>query len=275
MLQNIRVHGLWVWQTASVLEASGSAGKLLDFCQSKGIDEVYVSFSEQRTTSEDSQLTDLIGLLHGSSIRVEALLSSTDADESGEPQDQLLDMVQEILEFNQQHPTEQFDGIHLDIEPQQRPENQGAHNLSFLPGLVATYQAVLAVAEPAQMTANADIARKFLRGDYGERSMLLSALPRLTLMLYGLSSPSDGESAAEMAKKVRKVSEEFLEEAYADLDQTSLAQMGIALREADYGELLPDMLKTLDDANGANPNYLGWVRESYNDYLNALESSLS
>lgn len=192
MSQDIRVHGLWLWQTASVLEASGSAGKLLDFCQSKGIDEVYVSFSEQRTTSEESQFTDLIGLLHGSSIRVEALLSSTDADESGEPQDQLLDMVQEILEFNQQHPTEQFDGIHLDIEPQQRPENQGGDNLSFLPGLVATYQAVLALAEPAQMTVNADIARKFLPGDYEERSMLFSALPRLTLMLYGLSSPGDG-----------------------------------------------------------------------------------
>lgn len=72
-----------------------------------------------------------------------------------------------------------------------------------------------------------------------------------------------------MAKKLRKASQESLEEAYADLNQASLAQMGIALREADYGELLPDMLKTLDDANGGNPNYLGWARESYNDYLNA------
>jgi hypothetical protein len=27
------------------------------------------------------------------------------------------------------------------------------------------------------------------------------------------------------------------------------------------------MLKTLDDANGANPHYQGWARHSYNDVL--------
>jgi hypothetical protein len=35
-------------------------------------------------------------------------------------------------------------------------------------------------------------------------------------MLNGLSSPSDGECAAEMAKKLRLASQESLEEPYSD-----------------------------------------------------------
>ena len=46
-----------------------------------------------------------------------------------------------------------------------------------------------------------------------------------------------------------------------------LAEMVIALRTADYGELLPRMLRTLDEANGNNPRYRGWARHSYNDTL--------
>ncbi len=45
--------------------------------------------------------------------------------------------------------------------------------------------------------------------------------------------------------------------------------MVIALRTPDFGGLLPQMLKKLDDANRAKPHYLGWARHSYNDYLNA------
>jgi len=44
--------------------------------------------------------------------------------------------------------------------------------------------------------------------------------------------------------------------------------MVIALRTPDYGELLPQMLKKLDDANHANPHY--WMgATSYNDHLQA------
>ena len=49
----------------------------------------------------------------------------------------------------------------------------------------------------------------------------------------------------------------------------NLARMVIALRMPNYGELLPQMLKKLDDSNRANPHYMGWARHSYNDYLKA------
>jgi hypothetical protein len=261
------VHGLWVWKSPAVLEAPRGAEALLSFCQSEGINEVYMSISERSKAAEETQLVHLIGMLHRSKIRVEALLSSTDADEPGKHRETLLGHVQEIVEFNRRHRAEHFDGIHLDIEPQQRPENKGPGNLRFLPGLADAFRAVRATAGGAGMTANADIQNKLLKGNLGERRMLLTAISRVTLMMYELSSPGDGESVEQKAEKARLASQKFLAMAYDGLGDQGLAKMAIALRTPDYGDLLPQMLKKLDDANHENPNYLGWARHSYNDYL--------
>jgi hypothetical protein len=263
------VHGLWVWKSPTVLAAPRAAEALEDFCKSQGINEVYVSVSSRSAASEEKQLAHLISLLHRSDIRVEALLSSTDADEPGKHRETLLDHVREIVRFNQEHPTDRFDGVHLDVEPQQRPENKGTGNLGFLPGLADAFRAVRAVAEPAGLSVNADIQNKLLKGDLSQRKMLLSAVPRLTLMMYELSSPGDGESVEQKTEKVGKSSQKFLDMAYNGLGEGNLAKMVIALRTPDYGELLPQMLKKLDEANRANPHYMGWARHSYNDYLNA------
>jgi hypothetical protein len=263
------VHGLWVWKSPSVLEAPHGAEDLLDFCKSHGINEVYVSISAKSEAAEESHLAHLISLSHRSNIRVEALLSSADADEPGKHRDTLLNHVQEIVQFNRRHSADRFDGIHLDVEPQQRPENKGPGNLRFLPGLADALRAVRAAAEPAGMTVNADIQNKLLKGDLGQRKMLLSAVPRVTLMMYELSSPGDGETSEQKAEKAAQASQKFLDLAYDGLRDRNLAKMVIALRTPDYGELLPQMFKRLDEANRANPNYLGWARHSYNDYLNA------
>jgi hypothetical protein len=49
------------------------------------------------------------------------------------------------------------------------------------------------------------------------------------------------------------------------LNDPGLARIAIGLRSADYGKELPQVLQTLDEANAANPHYLGWARHSYND----------
>jgi hypothetical protein len=261
------VHGLWVWKSPTVLDEPHAAESLLEFCKAEGINEVYVSISERSKDAEEGKLVQLIKLLHHSNIRVEALLSSTEADEPGKHRDTLVQHVQEILEFSRRHNSERFDGIHLDIEPQQRPENKGPGNLRFLPGLADAYRAVCAVAEPAGLTVNADIQNKLLKGDLAQRRMLLSAVPKVTLMMYELSSPTDGESPEQKSQKVQQSSQKFLAMAYEGLNDHNLAKMAIALRTPDYLELLPQMLKALDDANRANPHYLGWARHSYNDHL--------
>jgi hypothetical protein len=265
--QRAPIHGLWVWKGPSVLESARSVESLRDFCRAENINEVYVSVSERGQMMSEGSMFRVIDILHQAHIRVEALLSSENADEGGVHLEKLVGRVQFILTFNQKHPEERFDGIHLDIEPQQRPENKGPGNLRFLPGLVEAYHVVRGVAEPAGLTVNADIQNKLLKGTLEERRMLLSALPQLTLMMYQLSDPHDQDSVQEKSEKVKAASEKFLAMAYEGLSETQTAKMVIALRTPDYDRLLPAMLKTLDEANRANPHYVGWARHSYNDTL--------
>jgi len=168
---------------------------------------------------------------------------------------------------NRAHPATRFDGIHLDIEPQQRPENKGAGNLRFLPGLVDAYRAVRTLAQSAQMSVNADIQVKLLKGSLAERRLLLSSLPRLTLMLYELSSPTDADTPAQKMAKVQRASQQDLQMAYDGLQDPNLARMAIGLRNPDYGDLLPDMLASLDQADRTDAHYLGWARHACNDAL--------
>jgi hypothetical protein len=258
-------HGLWVWKSATLLNAPRAPETLRDFCQTEGINEVYVSVSASDEASEEGHLGRLIALLHRADIRAEALLSSENADEPGKHREKLLGRVRGVIDFNRKHPADRFDGIHLDIEPQQRPENKGPGNLRFLPGLVDAYREVRALAERAKLTVNADIQNKLLKGGLAQRRMLFTSLPRLTLMLYELSSPQDGESTEAKLEKLRTASRKFLDMAYENLDGNNLARMAIALRTPDYGDKLPAMLKELDRANRSNPHYRGWAWHSYND----------
>ena len=231
------VHGLWVWKSATVLSTPEGTSALRDFCRSAGVTEVYVSVAARDLPSEERDLVRAIDVLHRSGVRVEALISSTEADEPGRHRDTFLEHVRTILEFNHQHPGDRFDGLHLDIEPQQRPENKGTGNLRFLSDLVDTYKAVFAIAQPEQLTVNADIQNKLLKGTEAERAMLLSALPRFTLMLYELSQPTD--AANEQVNRLRQASHEYLTMAYEGLTASHLAKLAIALRTPDYGERLP------------------------------------
>jgi hypothetical protein len=264
-----RAHGLWVWKGSSLVAESGGAEKLRDFCRSEGINEIYISVSAHGQMLQ-GDFPKLIDILHGSSVRVEALLSSETADQPGKHREKLLEEVRQVVRFNQGHPKRRFDGIHLDIEPQQRPENKGPGNLRFLPGLVEAYRAVSQLAEPAGLKVNADIQNKLLKGDLAQRKMLLTSLPRLTLMLYEVSSPNDGENTQQKTQKIQEASQKFLNMAYeglqgADVAKMNLAKIEVGLRTPDYGSLLPGMLQAVDAANSANPHYAGWAWHSYND----------
>jgi hypothetical protein len=261
------LHGLWVWKGAEVLEAPRGAERLRDFCKAGGIGEVYVAVFSHGDLADSATLAASIEVLHRADLRIEALLSSTDADEPGKHREKLLERIRAIVRFDQERPRSRFDGIHLDIEPQQRPENKGPGNLRFLPGLVATFRAARALTDGAHLTVNADIQNKLLKGTASERRSLLESLPRLTLMLYELSSPSDGSSSAQKEQKLRAASHAFLDLAYQGLGGPDVARLAIGLRTPDYGRLLPQMLAALDDANDTNPHYLGWARHSYNDTL--------
>jgi hypothetical protein len=264
--KNQFVHGVWVWRTPILLDLPTRGEALRNFCRSNRINEVYLSFTSQNTAQpEQQEIAKLIELLHKSHIRVEALLSSADADQPGAHRDKLMGHVQEVVTFNREHAHQRFDGIHLDIEPQQRQENQGLLNLGFLPDLTDTYGAVLAVAQQNQMTVNADISSIFLKADTSQRQALMSSLPRFTLLVYGLRSPGDGQSTADQERTLRQASSKIMDAAYQGLSGTNLGKLAIGLRTADYEQQLPAMLKVVQDTLAANPHFLGWAWHSYDD----------
>ncbi len=260
-------HGLWVWKGPAILQTQSNVESLRDFCRANQINEVYLSVSHRGEMMPAANMVRAISVLHKSSIKVEALLSSESADEGGKHLEKLVGEVQTIVRFNQQNSANRFDGIHLDIEPQQRPENKGPGNLRFLPGLAQAYRSIRDVAEPAGMSVNADIQNKLLKGDAAQRKLLLSSLSQLTLMMYELSSPNDGDDVAKQSAKVRDASKKFLDMAYDGLSGPQLAKMVIALRTPDYKDRLPTMLQALDESNRSNPHYDGWARHAYNDTL--------
>jgi hypothetical protein len=261
------VHAMWVWKSPTVLAQANAAESLGAFCQANGINEIYISVNGSMDATGQSRLDHLIEVLHATKIRVDALFSSTDADEGGAHLTKLLTEVSAIESFNQSHPQQRFDGIHLDIEPQQRPENKSSGNLTFLTGLVNAYSQVKQLAAKDGLTVNADIQTKLLKGNPDQRKMLLTSLPGMTLMLYELSSPTDGQSEDAKAAKLQSESQKYLQMAASGLDAAQLARISIGLRTPDYGDLLPQMLQVLDEADGANPMYGGWARHSYNDVL--------
>ncbi|HTW80224.1 MAG TPA: hypothetical protein VME23_11825 [Terracidiphilus sp.] len=264
---NRQVHAMWVWKSPVVLAQPNAAQKLRDFCRSNTINEIYISVNGSMDANGQSRLAHLIGVLHAAKIRIDALFSSTDADEGGAHLEKLLGEVNAVGGFNQKHPEQRFDGVHLDIEPQQRPENKGPSNLAFLPGLVNAYTQVRKVAANSSLEVNADIQTKLLKGSREQRRMLLTSLSGITLMLYELSSPDDGRSANEKAAKLKSESQKYLQMAGEGLDALQLASISIGLRTPDYGDLMPQMLQVLDEANESNAMYGGWSWHSYNDAL--------
>jgi hypothetical protein len=256
-------HGLWVWHGPRVLAQAGAAQRLRDYCRARGIDEIYLAVTEHGNLTLDRGVIEAVEALRGAGIHVEALLSSDSADVAGPHRDKLINEVRGVAVFNRQHPKGGFDGIHLDIEPQQRPENKGADNLMFLQGLVEAYRAARVAADG--MSVDADIQTKLLKGTSTQRRELLTSLPRLTLMLYEIGGSQMSKPAR--MRQVQSASERFLAMAYADLPEAGLASLSIALRTADYGVDLPDMLNALDEANRANAHYAGWAQHAYEDRL--------
>lgn len=264
------VHGLWAYNGNTIVAAGSGAETLRDFAVSQHINAVYISALPSSSTPQlNGQISNLISVLHQSQINVEALIGSSTADEPGAPRNALLAIVQNVVQFNQQFPTTQFDGIHLDIEPQQRPENSGANALQFLPNLIETYREANALAVSANLVVNADIPIEVLRASADQRQMLFTVLPRLTLMLYGVTSQSSGLPVQQQVTAIQQASQNYLGMAYDGLSGNNLATLAIGLNTADYGyDLVPTMLSVVDQSNAANSHYSGWSRYSYADFLN-------
>jgi hypothetical protein len=251
LAQEAPVHGLWVRKTPILLDLPSRGEALRNFCRDNQINDVYLDFTSQNGGSaEQQEIEKLINLLHHAHIRVEALLSSPDADQPGPHRDQLMNHVQEVLSYNKSHSHQRFDGIHLDIKPWDRQENKASGDLGFLPGLLDAYQSVRVIAEQNEMTVNADITPRLLKADLTQRRALMTSLPRLTL----LQNEANGSTSAQSFQM-----------AYQGLDSANLARMAIGLKYSTYHQQLAAKLADVQNLLSANPHYLGWAWHSYND----------
>lgn len=133
--QRNAVRGLRVSKGPAVVSTEPGTKAPRDFSVAQSINEVYISIPAQGDPDSNDHPARAIAELHRAHLRVEAFLSSGEADEPGKHRDKLLDHAREIIAFNTQHTAAGFDGIQLDIEPQ-RPENKGPDNLHFVPRLV-------------------------------------------------------------------------------------------------------------------------------------------
>lgn len=263
------VHGLWAYNGNSIAASSTGAETLRNFAVAQHINAVYISALPNGNPQLSGEISNLISVLHQSQIHVEALIGNSTADEPGAPRNSLLAIVQNIIQFNQKNPTTQFDGIHLDIEPQQRPENSGANALQFLPNLIETYHEANALAVSANLVVDADIPIEVLRASADQRQLLFTVLPRLTLMLYGISNQANGQTVEQQVTALQQASQKYLSMAYRGLGGDNLATLAIGLDTTDYGyNLIPIMLSAVDQSNASNAHYPGWSRYSYGDYLN-------
>jgi hypothetical protein len=259
-------HGMWVWNGTGIASDASRVALLHDVAVAKGIDEVYISAVPSGSDSSDRQISNLISTLHASSIRVEALLGSSTADEPGAPRDGLVTLVQNVISYNQRNPQARFDGVHLDIEPQQRPEYTSG--IGYLPNLIATYQAANSVAAPAGLAINADIAKGVISASLDQRRALLTSVPRLTLMLYQLGTQADSQSAAQNAAILDSAATDALQRIYDGVSGPGVATLAIGLNTPDFGaDSMPQMFVSLEQSGKMNSHYSGWSWEAYSDIL--------
>lgn len=119
---------VWMWEEDSytLLESPSRANEAIAFMKAHDIDTVYLyaDAHEGRNllTLQPALYANLISRLHRQGLQVHALLGSwplhTERYILPENRPQALAMVQRVLDYNQTaRPTEQFDGINLDIEP--------------------------------------------------------------------------------------------------------------------------------------------------------------
>ena len=97
------VHGLWVWNAASILDSPAESKKLRDFAVAQRINEIYLSALSHGKFADAGALCSLVDSLHHSQVRSQALLSSTNADEPGEHRQRLLEEIKAVIHFDLEH----------------------------------------------------------------------------------------------------------------------------------------------------------------------------
>jgi hypothetical protein len=253
-----RVHGVWVWKTRELLRDGTS---LSDACRSAGANEVYLAVTHGLLS--DPRLPKLVAQLQADGLRVEALMGDP-AWSRPDEWHAMRALIDDVVAYNRRNAA-RFVAIHLDVEPHALRANRGADVSSYLPVYVESLQVARKRAEAGGLSLSADVPRFFFTGNESDRRELVSAVPRLFLMLYelpGHAGPSDVASS-----ELARASVSALRAAYEEVDPDAKGQMVVGLSVEDYGSQLQPMLAAVDVANSSSTRYGGWAIHDFSQYV--------
>jgi hypothetical protein len=116
---------VWFWAGSTseygsfnIVGSSAAESDAIDFFKTKGIKHVYGSY-QARPVSEPETIADWNARLHAEGIESQFLMSENSWIFADERAGFLEKVTARVIEFNEGRPeSEQFDGLHLDIEPQ-------------------------------------------------------------------------------------------------------------------------------------------------------------
>ncbi len=160
---------MWLWDTPSVTSGPDTRRRLVQFCRTEGITDLFVQLpyeakrvDERWTISWDRErLRPLIAELHAAGVTVHAL--------DGDPRfgltewhGQVIATIQSIKDYNRESPpAERFDGIRHDIEPYLLPGFSGVRRPQILQQYLTIVAASRALAAQAGLVYGVDIPAWF------------------------------------------------------------------------------------------------------------------
>ncbi len=160
---------MWVWETPAVTSSPDARRRLVQFCRTQGITDLFVQLPYQARRVEErwtiswdrDRLRPLIADLHAAGVTVHAL--------DGDPRfgltewhGQVIATIQSIVEYNRESPPAQrFDGIRHDIEPYLLPGFGGVRRPEILEQYLTIVAASRALAAQAGLVYGVDIPAWF------------------------------------------------------------------------------------------------------------------
>ncbi|HEV2021708.1 MAG TPA: hypothetical protein VGQ94_04205 [Terriglobales bacterium] len=177
---------LWVWKPA-LFEDPGELEALLAFTAKKRTSTIFFSAATQRLQHEPELYRRLIRRAHAQGITVQAL--------NGEPDWLFPDRRSGAVAFleavrhydGESRPTERFDAIHLDVEPQSLPEWKAVRHEDLAARYLAFVDWIRDQARPLALPLVVDVPVSFNRITAGPRSMSEAVLDRadqIVVMTY-------------------------------------------------------------------------------------------
>ena len=156
---------MWLWETEKIVTNPKEKQKLLDFCKTQGITDLFLQIPYEAKKEEgkweilwdSSKIRPLIADLHRAGVTVHAL--------DGDPEfalkklhGRVIALIQSIIQYNREAtPQERFDGIRYDNEPYLLPSFAGVHKEAVLKQYLTLLKASHSLARQANLTFGVDI----------------------------------------------------------------------------------------------------------------------